>query len=483
MQEQEAKLIGLNTALQEQESTSSQERKTLGDRLLAQSEELSMARRRINELQVDIDSRERVHEQAVAEAQAVGREQVRLTAQVAEARAQLASARPSADFEALCEELAQVKRTAATEHDQMSRRAIVAEDQVQAMQLAAKHAETKIRQLQEERTDRERELQGECAEMERTYAAETVKLRAEFDKSNSEAETRRLAWREKERELMRQLESASSREEAFKDDFDQCRLSQEEAERRLQEIRRDAQLRACTAAEEHQKQCASLQAELSTLRERVSTLERERNESVSAADVARTALKTQEQRADALQTELASVSQRLDAERSQWAREADEANVAAIRLDEEHRKTATQQLAEDHKRQMNKLNSSYKKTLQKAARKRQEMKHRCQELVKRITVLQQEKALAIRICEENKNTFESRLAELGLVSRLGLGSVGIGAADVVGISSSTVLRADAANDGMMHRRELRAIMERLEQNAEKLQVSVPPASETVSATS
>merc|ERR1711907_320666 len=88
------------------------------------------------------------------------------------------------------------------------------------------------------------------------------------------------------------------------------------------------------------------------------------------------------------------------------------------------------------------------------------------------------KSAAVRICEENKAAYEVRLTELGLVSRLGLGSVGVGAADVVGISQPAVLRADAGGSGagVMQRRELRAIMERLEQNAESLHAPAPPVS-------
>merc|ERR1711865_132297 len=97
------------------------------------------------------------------------------------------------------------------------------------------------------------------------------------------------------------------------------------------------------------------------------------------------------------------------------------------------------------------------------------------ELVKRIVQLQQEKALAVRVCEENKGAYEMRLSEVGLVSRLGLGSVGVGAADVVGVGQPTVLRSDSGGlgSGVMHRRELHGIMERLEQNAQRLSLAAP----------
>merc|ERR1740138_1724465 len=50
-----------------------------------------------------------------------------------------------------------------------------------------------------------------------------------------------------------------------------------------------------------------------------------------------------------------------------------------------------------------------KKGLQKAAKKRQEMKQRCHDLAKRVGQLQHDKAAAIRICEENKAAYEARL--------------------------------------------------------------------------
>merc|ERR1712070_911505 len=109
-----------------------------------------------------------------------------------------------------------------------------------------------------------------------------------------------------------------------------------------------------------------MQSELAALRERAITLERERTDHAAGAEAARTALKAQEQRSDALQQEVASLSQRLDAERNRWVREADEAHAAAIRLEEERRSASAQQQAEDHKRQIAKLNAAYKKSLQKA---------------------------------------------------------------------------------------------------------------------
>lgn len=486
MQEQEAKSLGLQNALQEQERCSSQQSKALADDLLMRNEELAVARRRIYELQVEVDSQERMREQVMAEAQGLGCEKVKLSASLAEAKAQLANTKPAEDSDQLREELAQVKRTVATEREQLLKRASTAEEQLQASHTAFKHMERESRQLLEERAEREQEFQSESAKAEEAHSAEMSKLRLELDKSSREAETRRVALHEKERDSARQVESLTTQVETLSGDLEQAMLTQEETEKRLQDVRRDLQQRLTTSAEKSQQQLSTLQSDLAALRERASSFERERDDQAAAADTARTALQAQEQRANALQTELDALSQRLNTERSQWVREADDAHVAATRLVEEKRSEAMQQLAGDHKRQIAKLNASYKKALQQGDRKRKELKQRCQECMKRMAQLQQEKNTAVRICEENKGCYELRLAELGLVSRLGLGnSVGVGSAEVVGIGQPTVLRADASvgGAGVMHRRELRAIMERLEQNSERLHTTAPAASEAVTTAS
>merc|ERR1712129_274592 len=109
---------------------------------------------------------------------------------------------------------------------------------------------------------------------------------------------------------------------------------------------------------------------------------------------------------------------------ARWAHEADEAHAAALRVAEDQRGKVMELLATGHKQQLAKLESASKRVLQKGARKRQELRQRCQELAKRVSQLQHER--------------DSVLA----------GSVG----------------ADA-----MRRHELQGIFERLEGNSQSLQ--------------
>merc|ERR1712194_357610 len=126
----------------------------------------------------------------------------------------------------------------------------------------------------------------------------------------------------------------------------------------------------------------------------------------------------------------------MDVERTKWVQEVDEAQAAAIRLEEDRRAASVQQLTDEHKRQLAKIQAASRRALQKGARKRQELRQRCQDLARRTVQLQQERATAIKICEENKAAYELRLTELGVLSRFGFGNVGGGVADAVGVGGT-----------------------------------------------
>merc|ERR1712032_547332 len=181
---------------------------------------------------------------------------------------------------------------------------------------------------------------------------------------------------------------------------------------------------------------ARREAEIGSMRDRIARLERERNEQAAGAEAARLTLRERDKQCDALQVEVASLSKRLDVERMEWLRDTEEA-----RKEEEARRDAiVAQIQEEHKKQLVKLQASSKRSLQEAAHKRQELRQQRQDLVRRIRQVQEEKAVAVRVCEENKNAYELQLVGAGLASRCGSAA---------------------------HRRELRSITERLEANAER----------------
>lgn len=210
-----------------------------------------------------------------------------------------------------------------------------------------------------------------------------------------------------------------------------------------------------------------LEVEIASLREKAQGVERERNEQAAAAEAARGACRKMEQRCDGLQVELASMSAKLDAERAGWAREADETHSAALRGEEQKRAVAMQRIGEDHKRQLIKLQLAAKRSLQKEARKRQEQKQRLQELARRVEQLKQEKQAAVRLCEENRNAYELRLAEMSSGCGPRLSATELPLAASIRWPESPRL-GGVASSGAAHRHELRAISERLERHAEWL---------------
>jgi hypothetical protein len=479
VQELEAKVSGLERALQEQDRHYEKERKTSADVLLGRDDEINKMRRRVHELQIEIESQQRSGEKAVLELESLNRDNGKLRAQLLEIEARVATMRPAVESEQNREELAQLKRTMAADRELLNNRTAVAEEQSRDAQTAAKQASMKLRQIEDEMEEREREFLNERDEEKQRHAAEMSNVRAEIERHRQAAEKRSLEWREKETILNRNYEVEKSRAESLNDDLTQSQLAQKDAERKLGELRLELERRLNMQSAEFQKQLATLETESTIMREHKATRDRECSDHERAAEAARTALQHHQNRGDVLHAACEKMKNQLDAERAKWSLDADESQAAALRLAEERRAHAVQQLTEEHKRQLAKMHASSKRALQKGARKRQELRQRYQELAKRAQQLQEEKATAIRICEENKAAYELRLTELGLLSRLGLSTVGVGAADIVGGGAlPAVLRADAgiSNSGMLHKRELRGIMERLEQNAEKLQSSSPAVS-------
>mmetsp|Transcript_127800 Transcript_127800/g.238915 ORF Transcript_127800/g.238915 Transcript_127800/m.238915 type:complete len:710 (+) Transcript_127800:114-2243(+) len=468
LHEQETKLTGLQRALQEQEQRSDSDRKAAADELLKRSEEVNVARRRTHELQVENDQVERQCEHLSSENEALRQDKSKLAAQLAEAKSQLLTSKPAQESEQLREELAQVRSATAAEREQLNRALKASDEKLQAALSSAKRAEAKVKHLEEEHAEHEREWHSERDETHRSHQAEIAVLRSNKEAGEKESEVKRQAWREKEVNLTRKIETLTSEKEAVSDELEQHRATHQEAERSFKAKHQDLKQNHAAVVVDHEKRHAAVQLEVNKHRERAERVEGERNEHATALEAARAALRAQEHRNDVLQGDLVALSQRLDAEREQWVREADETHTAALRLEEERRTTAMHKLTEEHKRQMVKLQGSAKKALQKGTRKRQDLRQRCQELARRIVQLQQEKATAVRICEENKSAYELQLTQLGLMSRIGMGPVGLSTVGMADSVAPAQLRSDSPGS-MPHRRELRAIMERLEQNAERLQ--------------
>jgi len=256
-------------------------------------------------------------------------------------------------------------------------------------------------------------------------------------------------------------------------------------QRREETLVSEQQQRDAIVKSEYQQREAALQegrqkleAELKTLSTRLERIDKERGEHAAAAERARSSNRKHEHRCDALQLELAAVSSRLDAERSGWARESDEAQSSALLAEEHRRAAAMQQLQEEHRRQLTKVQVAAKKAIQKENRKRQEQKHKLIELVRRLEQVKQEKSTAIRLCEENRSSYELRLAELGLgVSGIPLHRASGTAADLHQASAFVGPRFAPASGGSVGRsQELRAIHERLECHAEWLRMRSSGAS-------
>merc|ERR1740129_644313 len=389
LHDQETKLAGLQCALLEHESRSEQERVKMTDELRARVDELSAARRRTHELQVQFDQADRREEQLLADGEGLRRERAKLTAQLQEARAKVALMRPAEESDRLQEELVQLRQRMEVEREHLNRQLKIVEDEHQDVACALRRAETKVRQHEEELAEREHKWQLEREETERSNQMAIAVLQKQFDDAEKEINSKRQAWRDREESLMRQIETSSARVESVSDELAQCQNARDEAKHRVLELR----------------------------------LEHQQREAASQAD--------QKQRVEAGQ-------------------------------EEEARRTAiVAQIQEDHKKQLVRLQASSKRTIQKVAHKRQELRQQCQELVRRVRQLQEEKALAVRVCEENKNAYELRLTGASIASRC------CSTSNIPIASAALRLDSSPQSPSATHRRELRSIMERLEANTER----------------
>eukprot|EP00933_Yihiella_yeosuensis_P002473 TRINITY_DN10417_c7_g1_i1.p1 TRINITY_DN10417_c7_g1~~TRINITY_DN10417_c7_g1_i1.p1 ORF type:complete len:691 (-),score=227.91 TRINITY_DN10417_c7_g1_i1:160-2232(-) len=463
----EAKTQALQKSLQDQELASEHERKILADDLQKQVEDASSQRRLTHSLQLQLDQEERKHAQLSANSEALRQEKLKIQQELeqAEDKVRAAALQVPMEIQGLKEEIAQLKSTLNSERDQKAKALKALKDEVHAAELSCKRSEAKLVQSEEEHREQLQSAQDEKEQAEQRLSLDNANLRSQLEAAERESESKRHSWREREVALQKQVEIAVSRVETLNDELLQCQVAQEEVERRLAETKREHQQHECAL----QAACQQRDQDLQSMREKIDRLEREISEKTSVAEVAQKDHQKQELFQQSLQAELASVNSRLNEERLAWAKDAEEASKAALEAEEKRRSAALQKQSEDHKRQMQKLVSATKKALQKAKLRQKEIKLKCQELTKRVSQLQSEKAMAVRVCQENKNAYELRLAELGLAfgasPHYGLSETALPAQSVVRASEAP------AAGGMAHRRELRAISERLERHAEMLKKS------------
>lgn len=468
LHEKEANITELQRALQEQESRSNKERAKMTEELRGRVDELSAARRRTHELQVQFDEALHRQEQISSDCEGLRREHSKLTTQLDAAKANIMLMRPAEESERLKSELVQLRHRVEAEREELNTRIGSVDGERQSVALALQHAEGNMRRLKEEQAEREHQMQTDREEAERSNQTAIATLQKKFEEAEREISSTRQAWRDREVSLKRQIDDASSHMESVTDELAECQTAQEEAEHRFREVEREYQQREADQMhriEADRKELARRDAEIATLRDSVAQLERERSEKTSEAEAALSAIRTKEQQCDVLQVEVATLSKRLDVERAQWVRDAEEASTAALREEETRRSTAVALIQEEHKKQLVKFQATSKRALQRAARKRQDMRQRCQELARRIVQLQQEKAVAVRICEENKSAYELQLAGVGLASRCG------SASDTPMASVALRLDSQPQSGSATRSRELRSIMERLQADAERFRSS------------
>jgi hypothetical protein len=464
LQEQQTKTQGLQRELEELEQQAGRESIVAANDLRDKIEEAAKARRRAHSVEAQLVQEERLREISASECTALRRERDALRTQVTslEAQARAAVLQSQVD-ERPNQEIAQLRATRAAEQEQHTKALRLLEEQHQTSMASARRAEAKVKQLEDDITSREREAEREEAEAGRRHQSEISAIRAEVQKVESEAEAKRQAWREKEASLLRQLSDARSRAECLSDELAQTQLQKEEFRRSLSEAKRQEQQHEQTSAAEK----AQLTIELNSQRERAERTEAERVGLSAKADSLSEERRQAERHADALKVELDATNQRHEEERVRYAREADEAHSSAVHIEEQRRAQAAQKMQEDHRRHLAKQQIIAKKAVGKVRKKYEHSRSRCQELAKRVALLQHEKDIAIRICEENKGAYELRLHELGIA--VGTAAATRPMASFVG-EQGAVLRADSPGV-VASRVELRSIADRLERHQEWLRLS------------
>eukprot|EP00913_Durusdinium_trenchii_P003446 g3190.t1 len=329
------------------------------------------------------------------------------------------------------------KQRAAAQEEQMKHQKELkaCEEKVQAAEMNTKALEVKHQQLDQELAAQEGEEREEAHEQEKARLhAENAQLRAQLEKSDSQSgnlsSRRDRHWQAKEAELLKQVDLAAEKLETFSEELTHCKVSQQDCERRLKE----AHGAAAAREEQFKAQLRDLDSEAAKMKGKVSRHEQELQDQARLAQDHLQKLHVSEQQFRDLKDEFLSLTSRQDQERQDWRKQLDEAQATIVKLAsipwtngasikafallfgtamEPVRigGTRLQALAEDQKKQLQALSSKQKRSLSKAKALLQEKQGKNKDLSKQVSQLQSEKAVAVRVCEENKRFFELRLAE------------------------------------------------------------------------
>eukprot|EP00438_Fugacium_kawagutii_P027372 Skav223189 [mRNA] locus=scaffold2044:456578:463689:+ [translate_table: standard] len=111
------------------------------------------------------------------------------------------------------------------------------------------------------------------------WLAENEQLRMKLKKTESEAEGRKQTWQAKEADLLKQVEALATKLENFTEELDQCKMSQQDCERRLREAHSNHGQRE----QEFKTQLQSIDEAAAKMKMQVAQLESERQEQARLA--------------------------------------------------------------------------------------------------------------------------------------------------------------------------------------------------------
>lgn len=408
MEDQETRLHSLREQVQERELQSQREQRVWKQELDRKVADEQQARREVQRYRqlYDQEALEKSKQLQAFEAQGeeLGAQQRRAN----DADVQAKAARLELEQETRCLHEEMSKQRAAAQEEQMKHQKELkaCEEKVQAAEMNTKALEVKHQQLDQEKLENMQEREEAHEQEKARLHAENAQLRAQLEKSDSQAETRRQHWQAKEAELLKQVDLAAEKLETFSEELTHCKVSQQDCERRLKE----AHGAAAAREEQFKAQLRDLDSEAAKMKGKVSRHEQELQDQARLAQDHLQKLHVSEQQFRDLKDEFLSLTSRQDQERQDWRKQLDEAQATIVST-EQSCSERLQALAEDQKKQLQALSSKQKRSLSKAKALLQEKQGKNKDLSKQVSQLQSEKAVAVRVCEENKRFFELRLAE------------------------------------------------------------------------
>lgn len=410
LQDQEVKVSTVDKAMREQEMQVKKERESVAKDLKARIEEVSCVRQRAHQLQIKVEQGEREQQRLMDDVRAARAEQLKLRSQVEQAEARAIAATSSEDVEQLKRELAQLQKKLAEERLQGSAALKAADDRAHTATNAQRRLEIRLRDLEDQQNHLEDEFSHERELAGQEHQAELGQLRMQLEAAEHEVDKRQQVSREKERAFAQQLQEAHARTDTVTEELIQCDAAKQHVASQLLEAQKLHQQMEAKMMEAGQKRDADAIAkllerdlEINALNDKVEHLGTECKENSAIISKLRSSLGEQEKRADALMLELAALNARFDSERARWANEADDAHASALKAEEHRRKVATEQLIEDHKRQLAKQQAAHRKATQQMVRRSQEQRRkcqRCQELASGLLQLERDKIEPFRSTHE-----------------------------------------------------------------------------------